>query len=71
MAMAQHAGRSCWKPAKPGSVAAMLRARAELYGNSPGMSAEEAIAERERLRLADPAANDRQGQLQLVSQDQT
>lgn len=36
-----------------------------LYGNVPGLLGDEALAERERLRLEAEAENDRQGELHL------
>jgi len=69
MARAQPAFRSCWKPAKPGTLCAMLQARAALDGSVPGLSSEEALAERERYYVEEEARKHRQGQLRLVLRD--
>ena len=53
--------------ARPNSSArqALLRARAELYSDTPGYTTEQTLAERERLRLEDEARRACQGTLPL------
>ncbi len=49
----------------PASLQALLRAKAELYSDRPGLLGDDALAERERYRLEDEALRQRQGLLAL------
>nr|WP_308006559.1 hypothetical protein [Xanthomonas albilineans] len=56
-------------PRQPGPIAreAIREAQALLYGGKPGLQGDDALAERERLRLEDEDKANRQGQLPLRS----
>lgn len=63
MRMQRHPQRRT--PITPSAVQAMLKARAELYSDAPGLQGDDALAERERLRLEAEAKARRQGVLLL------
>ncbi len=69
MSMARGRGQHCKRSviAHPNhhAHAGMLAAMTELYSNEPGMSSEDALAEKERLRLEDEAKATGQQQLRF------